>query len=49
MNGWDREYDISMGEYIELFDKSMRKEQNLILNFLKTIYQKCLVERRCLQ
>ena len=35
MNGWDREYDISMGEYIELFDKSMRKEQESNIEFLE--------------
>lgn len=35
MNGWDREYDISKGEYIELFDKSMRKEQESNIEFLE--------------
>tara|TARA_B100002019_G_scaffold184778_1_gene159512 strand:- start:2527 stop:3567 length:1041 start_codon:yes stop_codon:yes gene_type:complete len=35
MNGWDREYDISMSEYIELFDKSMRKEQESNIEFLE--------------
>ena len=35
MNGWDKEYDLLKSEYIELFDKSMRKEQEANVEFLE--------------
>ena len=35
MHGWDKEYEIFTKEYQELFDKSMRKNQESNIEFLE--------------
>ena len=35
MTGWDREYLEHKAEYLELFDKSMQKEQESNVEFLE--------------
>jgi hypothetical protein len=35
MTGWDKEYLINKQDYLELFDKSMQKEQESNVEFLE--------------
>ena len=35
MTGWDKEYEIFTKEYLKLFDKSMRKNQESNIEFLE--------------